>query len=170
MRDVFNSEPFIGGTGLTLFAFFMAVARLFVDPVVDRHGARTVAIVLLTTAALGITMVWLAPHPYIALAGFALMGGGCSAVYPMAVTAAAQRTDRPSVINVAAVGQMSVVVFFLAPPLLGLVGEHWGIRNAYLVCLPLILASLLASRALAPRRGETRPMLAEQPVNASSPS
>lgn len=170
MRDVFNSEPFVGGTGLTLFAFFMAVARLFVDPVVDRHGARAVAIVLLTTAALGITMVWLAPQPYIALVGFALMGGGCSAVYPMAVTAAAQRTDRPSVINVAAVGQMSVVVFFLAPPLLGLVGEHWGIRNAYLVCLPLILASLLASRALAPQRRVTRPIRAEQPVNASSPS
>lgn len=152
MRDVFNSQPFIGGTGLTLFAFFMAIARLFVDPVVDRYGARPVAVVLLATAALGITMVWLAPHPYMALAGFALMGGGCSAVYPMAVTAAAQRTDRPSVVNVAALAQMSFVVFFLAPPLLGFVAEHWGIRNAYLVCLPLILASLLASPALAPKR------------------
>ena len=151
MRDVFDAEPFIGGTGLTLFAFFMAVARLFVDPVVDRYGPRPVAVVLLATAALGITMVWLAPHAYVALAGFALMGGGCSAVYPMAVTAAAQRTDRPSVVNVAALGQMAFVVFFLAPPLLGFVAEHWGLRNAYLVCLPLILGSLLASPALDPR-------------------
>jgi MFS family permease len=152
MRDVFNAEPFIGGTGLTLFAGFMAVARLFVDPVVDRYGARPVAIVMLSTAAIGIAMVWLAPHAYVALAGFALMGFGCSAVYPMAVTAAAQRTDRPSVVNVAALAQMSFVVFFLAPPLLGFVAEHWGIRNAYLVCLPLILGSLLASPALAPKR------------------
>jgi MFS family permease len=81
------------------------------------------------------------------------MGGGCSAVYPMAVTAAAQRTDRPSVVNVAALGQMAFVVFFLAPPLLGLVAETWGIRNAYLVCLPLILGSLLASPALSSSRG-----------------
>jgi MFS family permease len=152
MRDVFNSEPFIGGTGLTLFAGCMALARLFADPVVDRYGARPVAVVMLATAATGIAMVWLAPHPYIALVGFGLMGAGCSAVYPMAVTAAAARADRPSVINVAALAQMSFVVFFLAPPLLGFVAEHWGIRNAYLVCLPLILGSLLASSALAPKR------------------
>jgi MFS family permease len=152
MRDVFNSEPLIGGTSLTLFAGFMALARLVADPIIDRHGARPVAIVMLTTAAAGIAMVWLAPHPYIALAGFALMGAGCSAVYPMAVTAAAARTDRPSVINVAALAQMSFVVFFLAPPLLGFVAEHWGIRNAYLVCLPLIVGSLMASGALAPRQ------------------
>jgi MFS family permease len=49
---------------------------------------------------------------------------------------------------------MSFVVFFLAPPLLGFVAEHWGIRNAYLVCLPLIIGSLLASSALAPKRRE----------------
>lgn len=152
MRDVFNSEPLIGGTGLTLFAGFMALARLLADPVVDRYGARPVAVVMLATAASGIAMVWLAPHAYVALAGFALMGGGCSAVYPMAVTAAARRTDRPSVINVAALAQMSFVVFFLAPPLLGFVAEHWGMRNAYLVCLPLIIGSLLASGALAPKR------------------
>jgi MFS family permease len=152
MRDVFASEPLIGGTGLTLFAFFMAAARLFVDPVVDRYGARRVAVVLLSTAALGTAMVWLAPHPFLALAGFALMGGGCSAVYPMAVTAAAQRTDRPSVVNVAALGQMAFVVFFLAPPVLGFVAESWGIRNAYLVCLPLILGSILASGALSSNR------------------
>lgn len=157
MDDVFDVSPLVGGSGLTLFAFFMALARLSVDPVVDRYGPRRVALVLLATAALGITMVWLAPHPYVALAGFALMGGGCSAVYPMAVTAAAQRTDRPAVVNVAALGQMAFVVFFLAPPLLGFVAEAWGMRNAYLVCLPLILGSIFASRALAtkaPVRGE----------------
>lgn len=152
MRDVFSAEPFLGGTGLTLFAFFMAMARLFIDPVVDRFGARIVGVMLLSTAATGTALVWLAPHPYAALLGFALMGGGCSAAYPMAVTAAAQRTDRSSVVNVAALAQMSVVVFFLAPPLLGFVAEHWGIRTAYLVCLPLILASILASSALSPRK------------------
>lgn len=170
MRDVFNSEPLIGGTGLTLFAFFMAVARLFVDPVVDRYGPRPVAVVLLTTAALGIAMVWLAPHASVALAGFALMGGGCSAVYPMAVSAAAQRTDRPSVVNVAALGQMAFVVFFLAPPLLGFVAEHWGIRNAYLACLPLILGSLLASSALAPTRKEASPLSPAQDAEVSRPT
>lgn len=152
MRDVFSSEPFVGGLGLTLFTFCMAGARLFVDPQVDRYGARVVATVLLILAAAGVCAVWAAPYPYLALFGFALMGAGCSAVYPLAVSAAAQRTDRPAHVNVAALGQMSFVVFFLAPPLLGFIAEHAGIRTAYLVCLPLIVYALFSIRSLAGRR------------------
>jgi predicted MFS family arabinose efflux permease len=153
MRDVFAVEPFIGGLGLTLFTFFMAMARLFIDPVVDRFGARTVASVLLVLSAIGLTAVWLAPHAYVALVGFALMGAGCSAVYPLAVSAAAQRTDRAAQVNVAALGQVTFIVFFLAPPLLGFIAEHAGIRTSYLVCLPLIIYALFSVKALAPRRG-----------------
>jgi MFS family permease len=145
MRDVFAVQPFIGGMGLTLFAFFMAVMRLSADPVVARFGPRNVAMVLLILATLGALMVGFAPSPSLALAGFALMGIGCSAVYPLAVSAAAQRTDRPAAVNVAALGQVSFVVFFLAPPLLGFVAEYLGIRNSYLVCVPLLLAGLWAA-------------------------
>ncbi|MDM9626932.1 MFS transporter [Rhizobium sp. S152] len=152
MRDVFHSEPFVGGMGLTLFTFFMALTRIFADPFVDRFGPRAVAFTLLVVSAVGLCAVWLAPHQYVALLGFALMGGGCSAVYPLAVSAAAQRTDRASHLNVAALGQMSFVVFFLAPPLLGVVAEQLGIRTAYLVCLPVILGALACIRALSGRR------------------
>ena len=145
MRDVFSAAPFIGGMGLTLFAFFMAVMRLGADPIVARFGPRNVAMVLLSLASVGVLMVGYAPMPEVALAGFALMGIGCSAVYPLAVSAAAQRTDRPAAVNVAALGQVSFVVFFLAPPLLGFVAEYLGIRNSYLICLPLLLAGLWAS-------------------------
>jgi MFS family permease len=145
MRDVFGSEPFVGGMGLTLFAFFMAAMRLGADPVVARFGPRNVAVTLLGLATLGALMVGFAPRPEWALAGFALLGIGCSAVYPLAVSAAAARTDRPAAINVAALGQISFVVFFLAPPLLGFVAEHLGIRNSYLVCVPILVAGLLAS-------------------------
>jgi len=152
MRDVFSVEPFIGGLGLTLFTFFMAMARLFVDPVVDRFGARAVAASLLILSGIGIAAVSLAPHPYVALAGFALMGAGCSAVYPLAVSAAAQRTDRAAQVNVAALGQVTFIVFFLAPPLLGFVAEHAGIRTSYLICLPLVVYALFSVKALAQRR------------------
>jgi MFS family permease len=155
MRDVFSSQPFVGGMGLTLFAFFMAAMRLTADPVVARFGPRNVAMVLLTLATIGALMVGLAPAQEVALAGFALMGIGCSAVYPLAVSAAAQRTDRPAAVNVAALGQVSFVVFFLAPPLLGFVAEHVGIRNSYLVCVPLLVAGLWASSfALGNRKTE----------------
>lgn len=164
MRDVFSAEPFVGGMGLTLFAGFMAAMRLGADPIVARFGPRRVAMVLLSIASLGVLMVGYAPKPEVALAGFALMGIGCSAVYPLAVSAAAQRTDRPAAVNVAALGQVSFVVFFLAPPLLGFVAEYLGIRNSYLVCLPLLLAGLWASSfALGTRKVEAPHGLPPEP-------
>lgn len=151
MRDVFAVEPFIGGMSITVFSLFMALARLFMDPVVDRYSPRVVAGGLLGIAAFGLIIVGLAPHPYVALFGFLLMGLGCSSVYPLAVSAAAQRTDRPASVNVASLGQMTFVVFFLGPPLLGFVAERFGIRMSYFVCVPLIVGALLVISALAPK-------------------
>ena len=153
MRDVFQSPPFIGGLGLTLFTAIMAAARIFLGPVIDRFSPRTVVMVLLGISIVGLFAVWLAPHPYVAIIGFGLLGGGCSAVYPLVVSAAAQRTDRPASVNVAAIGQISFVVFFLAPPILGFIAHTIGIRWSYLICLPLVIASLFAIRAL-PARGK----------------
>jgi MFS family permease len=150
MRDVFAVEPFIGGLGVTLFALLMAIARLSMDPIVDRYSPRSVATVLLGVAVMGLIMVATALHPYVALVGFSLMGAGCSAVYPLAVSAAAQRTDRPASVNVAALGQMTFVVFFAGPPLLGFVAQQFGIRFSYWTVVPLLVAALLVIKALSP--------------------
>ena len=165
MRNVFAVEPFVGGMGLTLFAFFMAAMRLSADPIVARFGPRNVAMVLLSLASVGALLVGTAPTPELALLGFSLMGIGCSAVYPLAVSAAAQRTDRPAAVNVAALGQVSFVVFFLAPPLLGFVAEFVNIRASYLICLPLLLAGLwAASFALGTRNTATPHGLPPEPL------
>src|SRR5690606_37274096 len=165
MRDVFAVEPLVGGMGLTLFAFFMALMRLTADPIVNRFGPRYVAMGMLGVASLGVLLVGLAPDAELALLGFAMMGAGCSAVYPLAVSAAAQRTDRPAAVNVAAIGQVSVVIFFLAPPLLGFVAELIDIRASYLICLPLLLAGLWASSfALGTRKVAVPRGLSADPV------
>jgi MFS family permease len=161
MRDVFASEPFVGGLGLTLFTLLMAVTRLFIDPVVDRFGPRRVAGTLLVVSGIGVLIVGISPSEMVALVGFALMGAGCSAVYPLAVSAAAQRTDRPAAVNVAAIGQVTFIVFFLAPPLLGFVAQYTGIRNSYLVTLPIIVFGLLAIPALQSRRDPNAPSVPE---------
>jgi MFS family permease len=153
MRDAFavTPAPFIGGLGLALFSGLMAATRLTADTIVDRFGPRRTAMGLLTLAGFGTLAVTYAPEPWVALIGFSLLGIGCSAVYPIAVSAAAQRSDRPSAVNVAAVSQVTFIVFFLAPPLLGFVAEHAGIRYSYLAILPVIAVGLIASRVLGSR-------------------
>ena len=161
MRDAFDVAPFVTGLSLTIFTALMAIGRLFADPVVERFGPRAVATTMLAVAACGSLIIGIAPYPWLAIAGFGMIGLGCSCVYPLAVSAAAQRTDRPSAVNVAALAQVSFVVFFLGPPLLGFVAEHFGIRISYLIVLPVIVAGLLLSNALEPRRGGAAPAAAD---------
>ncbi len=152
MRDAFAVEPLIAGLSLTAFTGLMSLGRLFADPVVERFGPRAVATTMLAIAAAGSLIIGIAPHPYVAIVAFGMIGLGCSCVYPLAVSAAAQRTDRPASVNVAALAQVSFVVFFAGPPLLGFVAEHFGIRVSYLVVLPVIIAGLLLTGYLEPKR------------------
>jgi MFS family permease len=151
MRDVFSGAPFMGGMAVAIGAFAQAVARYLADPFVERYSPLVVTRTLLYVLGAGTLAVTFAPHPAVALLGFALMGVGTSVVFPLAVSAAAQRTDRPAATNVAALAQFAFVAFLLAPPCLGWIAEHWNIRVSYGVCLPLVLVSLLASGALRPR-------------------
>ena len=148
MRDIFQASPFVGALAVATGAFAQAVTRYLADRHVERHSPATVARVLLTVLGVGTTLVFVAPHPALALLGFALMGMGTSVLFPLAMSAAAQRTDRPAAVNVAALAQFAFVSFMLAPPLLGFVAEHAGIRWAFGIGLPLVAISLLATRTL----------------------
>ena len=107
-----------------------------------------VARCLLSVLAVGCVPVYLTLNPALSLLGFALMGVGSSAIFPLAMSAAAQRTDRPSNVNVAALAQTAFVSFLLAPPLLGFVAQHLGIQWAFGVALPLVVLSLSVSSVI----------------------
>jgi MFS family permease len=149
MRDVFSAAPFIGGLAVASGALTQAVTRYFADPFVERHSPAVVARTLLVLLGIGAALVTFAATPTVALLGFGLMGVGTSVLFPLAMSAAAQRTDRAASANVASLAQISFVSFLLAPPLLGLVAEHWGVRTSFGIGLPLVMVSLLASGALA---------------------
>ena len=150
MRDVFGAVPFVAGAAVAAGALAQAITRFFADGFVERHSPAVVARVLLAVLGAGTLLVFIAPAGPVALLGFGLMGAGTSAIFPLAMSAAAQRTDRPAAINVAALAQTSFVAFLLGPPLLGLVAQMLGVRWAFGVGLPLILLSFAATAALRP--------------------
>jgi len=153
MRDVFAAAPFISGLAVATGAFTQGATRYVADRFVERHSPPTIARTLLGVLGVGTLLVTFAPAAPLALIGFALMGIGTSVMFPLAMSAAAQRTDRPAATNVAALAQTSFVSFLLAPPLLGFVAEHWGIRTTFAIGLPLVLLSVVLSSRLraAPR-------------------
>ena len=151
MRDAMGAAPYVGALAVTTGAFAQAMTRYLADRHVERHSPLVVARILLLVLAAGNVLVFFAPDVVLALLGFALMGMGTSVLFPLAMSAAAQRTDRPAALNVAALAQTAFVAFMLAPPSLGFVAQHLGIRWAFGVGLPLVLLSLAASDVLRAR-------------------
>ena len=90
------------------------------------------------------------------LLGLLVWRVGSSVIFPLAMSAAAQLKNRPAAVNVAALAQISFVVFLLAPPLLGVLAEYIGIRYAFAICLPLAVLSLSSLRSLSPAPSTTK--------------
>ena len=157
MRDVFSAGHFVTGSAVAVGALLQAITRFFADAFVERFSPVGVARVLLTLLGIGAGTVLLAPSAGAAFAGFALMGVGTSVIFPLAMSAAAQRTDRSAAVNVATLAQTSFVVFLLGPPLLGLVAQYWGIRWSFGIGLPLVALSLAMAGVLKPGATTVRP-------------
>ena len=148
MRDEFQVTPFIAGFAVALGALTQAVTRFFIDPFVERYSPTVVSRVLLAILLAGTLLIFFATTDWMALTGFALAGVGTSAIFPLAMSAAAQRTDRPAATNVASLAQTSFVAFLLGPPLLGYIAEHFGIRWSFGIGIPLVILSLIFADAL----------------------
>ncbi len=148
MANIYASAPFVAALAVTLGALAQGVTRYFADGFVERYSPVLVARVLLAIMTVGILLVFFPVHEYVSLAGFALLGIGSSAIFPLAMSAAAQRTDRPAAVNVAALAQTSFVTFLLAPPILGFIAQHWGITWSFGIGLPLVVLSFAFTGAL----------------------
>jgi Major Facilitator Superfamily len=155
MRNIFSSGPFMAGAAVAVVAVSQGLARFFIDGFIDRYSPGGVARLLLWGLAAGVICVFFKISPVISLVGFALIGIGTSAIFPMAVSAAAQRTDRSSAINVASFVQIAFTAFLIGPPLLGLVAERWGIEWAYGVVFPFVILSIVTSGALGKKTART---------------
>jgi len=148
MRDTFGTVPLISGLALACVAFSQFVTRYFADAVVERYGPEFVSKVSIILMFVGVSLVAFSPSALVSLFGFTLMGIGCAVIFPLAMSAAAQLTDRPAAVNIASLAQISFVVFLLAPPLLGFVAEHIHIRAAFGLSLPLIIISWFSTHGL----------------------
>mgnify|MGYP001975979003 CR=1 FL=1 len=157
MRSVFDALPFLGGLAVATTALSQAITRYFADRIVDRHAPDHVARIMQAGMALGVLVIFFAPSAPVALVGFALVGAGTAAIFPLAMSAAAQRSDRPAALNVAALAQFSFVTFLLGPPLLGFVAEHVGLRWTFGLCLPLVAVSFALAGALGSKPIKTAP-------------
>ena len=159
MRDIFNTVPIVSGLSLALAAIAQGIIRYFADQFVDKYGPERVSLYSLIAMVLGVGCVVFSFEPTTALLGFILMGGGSAVIFPLAMSAAAQRIDKTPEENVASLAQFVFVIFLLAPPILGFVGEHAGLRWSFALCFPLLLVSFFTIHSLNVQKDDKKNLL-----------
>ena len=141
MRDIFFTPPFINGLAIVMVALTQFSVRYYADQYVEIYGSEKVSKISVVAMLIGVISVCFSNSQYLSLVGFAFIGGGSAVIFPLAMSAAAQKTDRPAAINVASLAQISFLVFLLAPPILGFIAENFGIRISFGIGLPLVIVS-----------------------------
>lgn len=147
--------------GALIFGVFVAamtVGRVAGGPVIDRFGRVPILRICAALGIIGLSLfIWspsLVPGAdWLIVVGTVLWGFGASLGFPVGMSAAAD-DPKNSAARVSAVAIIGYFAFLAGPPLLGFLGEHFGILNALLVILALmVLAGLAApaARERAPR-------------------
>ena len=153
MREVMAASPLLIAVTYSFFAIVMAITRLSGDYISDRVGELNVVRASGLAATLGIGLFAMAPSPLWAFVAAAISGAGVAIVFPLAMSAAANRPGRSPTENVAALNMIAFSAFLVAPPLIGFLSEVMGLRNALLSLAPLaFLTFLLASEVNKPAR------------------
>jgi predicted MFS family arabinose efflux permease len=132
--------------GLAAFSLTMGFGRLAGDGVAERVGAAGAIRGGALVAALGLALALAVAEPAAAVAGFAVMGIGLSAVFPLTLRAAGMHGAAAGP-DLAAVSTVGYVGFLAGPPLIGVLAEGSSLRAALaLVCALCVVAALAARR------------------------
>ncbi|MGN9793795.1 MFS transporter [Streptomyces sp. OZ13] len=147
LRDVLDTSPGLAAASTTAFALTMAVARLAGDRIVDRFGPVRTVRVGGVLATIGGLLVVLAPHPAVAMCGFALIGFGVAVVVPLAFAAAGRSGPNPSQ-AIAGVATITYTSGLIAPSAIGAVADATSLVVSFGLVTALALGLVLGAGVL----------------------
>jgi len=149
--DGYAATESVAATGFALFVSAMTVGRLFGGSLVERIGRVAALRVTGVLVALGVTVVVWSPGLPGAMAGAVLWGVGASLGFPLGMSAAGDDHLRAAA-RVSVVSSIGYAAFLGGPPLVGLLADSFGVRQAVVVAAVAGLAGAAVAGATAPRR------------------
>lgn len=155
MVDGHDASPVVGSLVFAGFALAMTIGRFSGEPLLARFGKPAVLCVSAIVSAVGIALVVFSDSVVVAGLAVLLWGLGAALGFPVTLSAAGESDDPTT--TVGAVAAAGYVAFLVGPPLLGFLGEHYGLRGAMIVVLVVVAgASLLTSAAKTPEASPAR--------------
>jgi MFS family permease len=146
-----------GALVFTVFTIAITTARVLGGPFIDRFGRVPVLQVMAAIGVAGLALFIFASEPWMLIVGVLMWGIGCSLAFPVGMSAAADVPDRAdAAARVSAVAMIGYCAFLVGPPLIGFLGEQFGLLNGLLLLLVLMIVAGLAAPAARERERQPR--------------
>ena len=147
--DGYGTNHSVAAIGFGMFVTAMMVARLVGTWLLDRFGRVVVLRTCIAFAIAGVAAFVLGDSLPVALVGATLWGFGASLGFPVGMSAAAD-DERFAAQRVSVVASIGYLAFLAGPPLIGVLADSLGIRQALSVLLATMVLSLAVTGAARP--------------------
>ncbi|WP_188611951.1 MFS transporter [Chelatococcus reniformis] len=148
LSQVRGAEPAVAGLAYAAFAATMTAGRLAGDAIVQRLGPIRVVVWGAICAAAGLALATLVPAWEAALAGYALLGAGCSNIVPVFFTAAGRQNVMPESVAIPAITTLGYAGILVGPAAIGFVAHAASLSVALLIVALLLLGVAASARWL----------------------
>lgn len=148
MVDGHGFSPTSGSLIYVGFTLGMTIGRFTGGWFIDRYSRVAVVRACAIMGILGIGMIVFVDNDLLAGVSVMLWGLGTSLGFPLTISAAGD-TGPDAATRVSVVATSGYIAFLVGPPLLGFLGEHYGLRYAMLVVLSLMIIAALVAKAVA---------------------
>ena len=144
--DDFKVSSTTAGLAFATLLAAMTTIRFFGGRIADRFGKGRTIQFLAIGGLVGLMLIVLPHNIYLAFVGSILWGCGVALGFPLFLSAAGEGEN--SARRVAFVSSSGYLAFLVGPPLLGFLGQAWGVTNMfYVVALFLVTTIVFASGA-----------------------
>lgn len=167
LKETLHAAKALVSLGYAGFSAAMTIGRLNGDSLITRIGSKRIVIAGSLLAASGFLLVILAPAEIFAIAGYILVGFGCSCIVPVLFSASANIPGVSTVEGFAMVTTGGLVGFLTGPSVIGFIAEKINLSAGFsLLILLTLTAAVVAWRNqfLAGRRSLTTKMQYDEQI------
>ncbi|RYZ80528.1 MAG: MFS transporter, partial [Moraxellaceae bacterium] len=134
------------GLGYTFFAITMTLGRFSGRYLLKSLGEKNIISYSAACAALGLVVVVTAPHWFVVLLGYALVGFGCSNIVPVMFSRVGRQRVMPKAAALSCVSSMAYTGVLCGPALIGILGQLTSLTVMFSVVAAMLLSIAFFNR------------------------
>ncbi len=143
MNKVVGTTEFFGAIAFGTFATAMTLGRIFGDYFTQKLGKQKLMLFDCLLAISGLFIALFFASTYFTLVGFFLVGLGLATIVPIVYSTAGNIKGVEPSVGIAMATTIGYTGFFVGPPTIGFLADHFGLRIALCFTLGLFFMMLL---------------------------